>query len=104
MNTELTEDQKTAILTRSREAQAFLASPLYQELEKWLKQEQDLTAAAMATNIRTKNEENLSRAEFLERKSAYWLALPTVISVFKQFAEQDKILKEIEEQNAKSEH
>ena len=94
---ELTADQKTAILTRSKEAQAFLASSLFKDLETWMSQEQTLTAAAMATNTRSESEKSLTRAEFLERKSAYWLVLPTLISVFKGWAEQEKQLQEIEE-------
>lgn len=102
---DLTEDQKTAILTRSKEAQSFLASSLYKEWEKWLKQEQDLTAAAMATNSRAKSEESLTRAEFLERKSAYWLVLPTAMAVFKEWASQEAQMKEIEEHvKAKTAH
>lgn len=98
---DLNENQKTAILTRSKQAQAFLASSLFKDLETWISQEQALTAASMATNTRAKSEESLTRAEFLERKSAYWLVLPTMISVFKGWAEQEKQLQEFEDAKRK---
>jgi nitrogenase subunit NifH len=97
----LTAEQRNKILTISREAQAFLGSNLYKELENWVKTEQALTAAAIVTNKREKNEENLTRADFVERKSSYYLSIVTLLEVIKRYSRQEKELLQIEE-NEKS--
>ena len=93
----LTEEQKGLIVQRSIEAQHFLNSDLYHELEKWITQEKEFAVAALATNNRTENEKSMTRSEFMESKAQYYLALEVVKSVFKGWAQQQEELKKVEE-------
>lgn len=101
----LSEEEKSKIITRSREAQIFIQSTLYSELEEWVKKQKDLTAASIALDSRTEQQKTLTRAEFVERMSAYWLNLQTIPNIFKQWAQEAKELQAFEDsitkQNAK---
>ncbi len=93
----LTEDQKARILQLSREAQHFQNSDLFHEFEKWIISEKERAVTTLVTNIRETNEESMSRAEFVERRSAYYMSLDVYKSFFKQIAAQESALNSIEE-------
>lgn len=92
----LTDEEKAKILVRSREAQIFIKSTLYSELREWVKKQRDLTAAALVLDSRTEDQKNLTRAEFVERMSAYWLNLQTIPNIFKQWSKEAEQLREVE--------
>ncbi len=100
---EITEEQKAKIRARSAEAQSFLSSDLFKELETWIKQEQALAINALVLDAREENEKQLTREQLVERKSAYYQALPIVLGVIKGWAKQGEQLFELEqEQNEES--
>ena len=93
----LTKEQKGIILTRSREARQFVGSSLFQNFENWVKQEQEMTASAIVMNSRNDNQKNMSRQEFVDNLSGYYLALATCIGVFKGWGKQEEELHKMEE-------
>jgi hypothetical protein len=96
----LTTEQRDKVLRLSREAQSFLQSELYKELKSWAITEQQLTGSAMALDTRNKEEEKLTRAEFVERKSGYYISVGILLGVIQRYATHEKELLNIEEHEA----
>jgi len=97
----LTEEQKGVILNISRQAQNFLLSDLYKYFEKWVRNEQQLATNAIVLDSREEYEKQLTRESFVERKCSYYLALSTILSVFKGYAAQESELKKQNEPRTK---
>lgn len=102
MNTgNLTDDQKSKIIGRSKEAQHFVNSPLYLELKEWIRQEKESIMRDIAFDNRGAGETGLTRDQFVERRSAYWLLLDTPIAVINKWASDEAqltaILDEVKE-------
>ncbi len=97
MNVQLTDDQRHKILARSGEAQAFIRSDLFVELERWVKEEQEAATVGIILDRRTEQFKNLTREQYVERMCAYYEAVATVTTFFKQLARQADALKQIEE-------
>lgn len=93
---QLSDDDKARIIQRSREAQNFMGSLLYQELSQWVKQEGDMAAQAIIYNKRDETNKEMSRSEFVEYMSAYGRALPLLTGVIKGFAGQEEQLVKME--------
>lgn len=101
--TGLSDDQKAVILGRSKEAQNFIGSPLYNFLKEWITQEKERIMTDLAFDTRGAGEDKLSREQFVERRCAYWLMLETPIAVIAKWAADEKQLTAITEQLKKNE-
>ncbi len=92
----LTQEQKDNILLISRQAQAFKQSELFSEIKKWVATEREIIMNQIATNTRAKEEENMTRSEFIERRSSYYLSLLTLLTIFDGYANQETELQKLE--------
>lgn len=81
----LTEKDKQEIIGRGKEAQAFMHSSLFNAFKKWVEQESSLLGVAIALDRRSKDQEKLSRIEFVEQMSGYYRGLQTSLQIFQGF-------------------
>lgn len=111
----MTEDQKQEILQRGVDAQAFIRSPLFLEVSKWVEQEERLLGVAIALDRRDKAQERLTREQFVEQMAGYYRGIKTAVSLFqgyiskanelqKQIDQEEEVNKEKKAQEAEMEN
>jgi hypothetical protein len=94
----LNEEQKYKLITRSREAKAFMGSPLYQELLDWVDTEKRATGVSIFLDRRAEHQKNLTREAFVEQQSGYYLGIQQLLGVIKSFAGQEEQLNNLEKE------
>jgi hypothetical protein len=88
----LTDDQIQEIRSLSIEAENFKKSKLYQKLEETVDKTKNDIMYRLVNNVRLKDEENLTRTEFVERLCAQIQTIRIGIDVIAVIAEQRKEL------------
>jgi len=94
------EEQKDKIIRRSIEAQGFLASSLFVELREWIEREQKQAASAIAYNNKTESQKDMTRSEFVEALSGYYVSLNRIPDQLKVWANEQSQMKQYDEQQS----
>lgn len=92
-----TGEERDIILRRSAEAQAFLHSFLYQELDKWIKTEQMAAFQVIIYDSTEGAMKELPRDRRIEQMAGYVKGLQQILGTVREFANQESQLQKIEE-------